>query len=221
MDFNRHKIENWHKLRATGEVALVKHDYAAAQKAYEEALKIVEPIHHQPVRLAVSLEELSKVCLETHDIQLATSICNQALTLANKRSQTPVNQLNVLGSELGQCLMNVGNVFAKTKKYDQAAIAFGEARALFAEVYKNSPPISLNFSAASQLALSVDGLGTSFKELGQFKGARQAYFSVGDYNVIKGLSEEFKRQLLANFCSIPDTSKEDKDKYAKMLGLYL
>src|SRR5271170_7073716 len=106
MDFNRHKIENWRKLRATGEVALVKHDYAAAQKAFEEALKVVEPIDHEPVRLAISLEELSKVCLETNDIPLATSIFVQALTLANKRSRTPSKQLNVLESELGQCLVN-------------------------------------------------------------------------------------------------------------------
>jgi len=219
IDFNSHKIENWRKLRATGEAALAKHDYATAQKKFEEALKIVEPINHEPVRLAVSLEELSKVCLETNDIALATRIFVQALTLANKRSQTPAKQLNVLESELGECLTNVGFIFAKAKKYDQAAIAFREARVLFAEVYKNSLPIALNFSAASYLALSIDGLGTSYKELGHFKEAKQAYFSLGDYNASKGLSQEFKRKLLANFCLIPDTSKEDKDKYVQMLGL--
>jgi tetratricopeptide (TPR) repeat protein len=221
MDFNRHKIENWHKLRATGEVALVKRDYVGAQKSFEEALKIVEPIHKEPVRLAVSLEELSKVCLATNDTQLATSICIQALALANKRAQTPARQLNVLESELGQCLLNTAQVFSTAKKYDQAAISFKEARTLFAEVYKNSPPISLNFSASSNVALSIDGLGTSYKELGQLKFARQAYFSLGDYNVIKGLPEEYKHKLLTDFNSIPDTSKEDKEKYAKMLGLYV
>ncbi len=221
IDFNRRKIENWHKLRATAEVALVKHDYVGAQKAFEEALKIVEPIQNEPVRLAISLEELSKVCAQTSDAQLATRIFVQALMLANKRSHTPTKQLNVLESELGHCLINVGGVFSRVKAHDQAAIAYRQARVLFADVYKNSPPFSLNFSASTYLALSIDGLGTSYKERGMLKEARKAYFSLGDYNATKGLSDEFKHKLLANFRSIPDTSKEDQNKYAKMLGLYL
>jgi tetratricopeptide (TPR) repeat protein len=220
-DINHHKIENWHKIRATGEAAMVKHDYVAAQKSFEEALKIVEPIHNEPVRLAVSLEELSRVCLETNDMQLTTNICNQAMSLANKRSQTPHKQLDVLENELGECLINIGRVYSKAKKYDQAAIAFREARALMVDVYKNSPPMLANFIAASYLAWSVDGLGTSYKELGQLKEARQAYFSVADYNVIKGLSQEYKQKLLTDFCLIPDTSKEDKEKYASTLGCSL
>lgn len=221
IDFNHHKIENWHKLRAIGEGAMVKHDYATAQKSFQEALNLVEPIHNEPVRLAVSLEELSRVCLETNDVEMATAIYKQALSLANKRSQTPAKQLDVLESELGECLINIGRVLTKDKKYDKAAIAFREARALFIDVYKNSPPMLANFIAASYLAWSIDGLGSSYKELGQLKEARQAYFSVANYNVIKGLSEEFKQKLLADFCAIPETTQEDKEKYASMLGCSL
>lgn len=200
---------------------MVKHDYAAAQKSFQEALDIAEPIHNQPVRLAVSLEEMSRLCLETNDIQLANNIYNQALALASKRAQAPHRQLEVLESELGECFINIGRVFTAAKKYDQAAIAYREARALFIDVYKNSPPLLNNYIAASYLAWAMDGLGTSYKELGQLKEARQAYFSVGDYNIVKGLASELKQKLLTDFCQIPDTTKEDKEKYAIILGCSL
>lgn len=218
IDFNRHKIENWYKLRATGEAACAKHDYVTARKSFEEALKIAAPIKNEPARLAITLEELSKVCLATNDLPLATSIFDQALALANKRSQTSSKQLDVIESELGQCLINVAKVFAKEKKYAQAAVAFREARALLAGVYKKSSPALPNFITATYLALSIDGLGTSYKEMGQLKEARQAYFSVKDYNLIDGLSIEVKDKLVEDFCTIPDTSQEEKEKYAATLG---
>lgn len=217
-NFDRHKIENWHKLRATGEAALVKHDYENARKCFEQAVEIAEPLKNEPVRLAISLEELSKVCLETKNKDLAVEIYNKALALANKRSQTPQRQLDILENELGECLINIGQVFVADKNYSQAAICFREARALFASVFKDRAPILTNYIMTSYLAWAVDGLGTSYKELGQIKEAKQAYFSLQEYNIINGLPEEIKRRLLSDFCTIPETSEKEKQKYADILG---
>ncbi len=215
---DRQKIDNWHRLLATGEAALAKHDNAAAEKSFEEAVKISAPFTKEPVRLAISLEDLSKVCLATSDVRQAATICDQALALANKRTQTPARQLDVLESSLGQCLNNVAQVFAKAKKYDQSAIAFREARAIFLDLYKRTPPTLSNYIIGSYVAWTVDGLGTSYKELGQLKEARQAYLSVQDYNIIKGLSMELRGKLVAGYCQIPDTNSADKQKFADLLG---
>jgi len=219
--FQAQAIESWHQLRAAGDVAFYKHDYATAQKSFQEASKIAQSIHDQPVRLAVALEDLSKVCLATNDIEQATEICNQALELANKRSQAPKKQLEQIEESLGVCLNNVGQVFAKSKKYDQAAIAYRQARVLFVESYKRTSLAVSNFIIGSYIAWTIDGLGTSYQELGQLKQARQAYLSVRHYNIISGLSMELKEKLLADFAQIPDTGKEEKDKFASLLGCSL
>ena len=209
----KHTIENWHQLRAAGDVAYYKHDYAAAQKCFDDALKIAQSMPDQPVRLAVVLEDLSKVCLAANDVGQALIIFDQALALANKRSQAPKKQIERIEESLGPCLNNLGQVFAKAKKYEQAAIAFREARALFLDLYKLASPILVNFIIGSYLAWTIDGLGTSYKEMGQLKEARQAYFSVKDYNIIKGLSLELRQKLVNDFSKIPDTPKDEQNQY--------
>lgn len=134
----RQEIETWHELRAKGDVAMSKTDYATAEKSYLEALKIAQPMHSQPVRQAVSLHDLSKVYLKTSDTNQAAIISAQALALANERTKAPAKQLEAIEISLAQCLDNVARVLAKAKKYDQAAISYREARTMFVDLHKRS-----------------------------------------------------------------------------------
>jgi tetratricopeptide (TPR) repeat protein len=217
----RNKIESWHQLRATGEVSLDKKDYASAQKSFNDALKIAEGLNSQPVRQAISLVDLSRVCMPTDNVPLAGALTEQALSLANKRSQIPRKQSDELESELAQCLYNSAGVLAKARQYDQAAIAYREARAMFVDLYQRSPVNASNLIIGFYLAQTIDNLGISYKELGQLKEARQAYLTVKDGSIVNGIPYFLKAKLVSDFCQIPDTSRDDKQKYAVILGCKL
>lgn len=217
-DPGRHKIEHWHQLRATGEVSLDKQDYVSAEKSFRDALKIAEELDSQPVRKAISLSDLSRVCVAANNEPLADSLSSLALTLANQRSHVPRKQSDDLESELAQCLYNVAGVLAKSRKYDQAAIAYSEAKAMFIDLYQRSPVDASNLIIGFYLAQTIDNLGTSYKELGQLKAARQAYMTVQEGTIINGIPYFLKVKLLKDFCQIPDTSRDDKQKFAVMLG---
>lgn len=221
LESGHQKIESWHQLRAAGDVALAKHDYQTAEKSFRAALKIAETLPSQPVRQAVSLEDLSRVCLALDDKDLAATIEAQALALASKRSLAPKRQSDVLESSLAQSLNNCAAVLVKAKKYDQAAIANREARALFVDLYKRSPIMVSNLIIGSCLGQTIDNLGISYKELGQLKEARQAYLSVAEEGIVKGLPLSTKQKLLEDYCQIPDTPQKDKVKYAAILGCML
>jgi tetratricopeptide (TPR) repeat protein len=212
------KIERWHQLRATGKISFDKNDYPAAEKSFKEALKIAQEFRFQPVRQAVSLADLSRLCLATDNVELSANISAQALSLANKRSQAPKKQSDELESELAQCLFNTATVLAKAKKFDQAAIAFGEARAIFVDLYRRSPVNASNLIIGFYLAQTIDNLGISYKELGQLKAARQAYWTAGEDGVAQGVPYFLKVKLVKDYCLIPDTDREDKRKYASTLG---
>ncbi len=215
----KQQIETWHELRAKGDAAMGKRDFATAEKSFLEALKIAEPIHSQPIREAVSLHDLSKVCLATSDVDQAVSISAQALALANQRTKAPAKQVDAIESSLAQCLSNVGQVLAQAKKYDQAAISYREARAMFVDLYQRSKMmISSNYIIGSHLAQVVDGLGTSYRELGQLKEARQAYLSITENGIARGLPSMLRDKLADHFCQIPDTSTSEMKNYAAKLG---
>jgi tetratricopeptide (TPR) repeat protein len=216
-----HKVERWHQLRATGQVSLDKHDYQAAEKSFKEALKIAQQLRSQPIRQAVSLEDLSRVCLATGNVDLASAVSAQALALANKRSLAPKKQTDELESALAQCLYNSAAVLAKAKKYDQSAIAYREARAIFIDLYKRSPVNASNLIIGCYLAQTIDNLGISYKELGQLKEARQAYLSAKEDSIVQGLPFFLKVKLVKDYCQIPDTPREDKQQYAAKLGCTL
>ncbi len=217
----REKIESWDQLRATGKVAFDKQDYTAAEKSFKEALKVAESMRFQIKRQAVSLEDLSRVCLATADINLADTVSAQALSLASKRSQVPKKQADLLESSLAQCLNNTAAVLAGAKKYDQAAIAYQEARAIFVDLYKRQPVNASDLIIGFYLAQTIDNLGISYKELGQLKKARQAYLSVKEDDIMHGLPSFLKVKLVEDYCHIPDTPMEDKQKYAALLGCTL
>ena len=218
LDQSRHQIEIWHQLRATGKVSLDKQDYTGAEKSFKEALQIANYMRFQPVRQAVSLADLSRVCLATGDANLASNISAQSLALANKRFQAPKKQTDELESALAQCLYNTAAVLAKSKRYDQAAIAYREARTIFVDLYRRSPVNASDLLIGFYLAQTIDNLGISYKELGQLKEARQAYLSVKDGNIVQGIPYFLKVKLVNDYCQIPDTSHEDKQKYAGILG---
>jgi tetratricopeptide (TPR) repeat protein len=217
----RHKIQHWHQLRATGQVSLDKQDYLAAEKSFKEALKIAEEFRNQPVRQAISLADLSRVCMATDNVDLSLAVNAQALTLANKRSQAPKKQSDQLESELAQCLYNTAGVLAKAKKYDQAAIAYSEAKAIFIDLYQRSPVNASNLIIGFYLAQTIDNLGISYKELGQLKAARQAYLTVKEGEIVQGIPYFLKVKLVKDFCQIPDTPRDDKQNYAATLGCTL
>ena len=221
LESSRQKIDSWHQLRATGKASLDKQDYAGAEKSFKDALSIAQQLNFQPVRQAVSLADLSRVCLATDNIALASNISAQALGLANKRSQIPKKQSDQFESELAQCLYNTAAVLAKAKKYDEAAIAYGEAKAIFIDLYKRSAVNASNLIIGFYLAQTIDNLGISYKELGQLKRARQAYWTAGEDGVAQAVPYFLKEKLVKDYCAIPDTDKLDKQKYAAALGCTL
>jgi len=215
---SRQQIEGWHQLRATGKVSLDKQDYSGAEKSFKAALKIADDMGFQPIREAVSLADLSRVCLATDNVSLAATVSARALTLAHKRFQARKKQTDELQSALAQCLYNTAAVLAKAKRYDQSAISYREARNMFVDLYARSPVNTSDLLVGFYLAQTIDNLGISYKELGQLKEARQAYLSVEDNRIVEGIPYFLKVKLVNDYCQIPDTSKEDKQKYAAILG---
>jgi tetratricopeptide (TPR) repeat protein len=216
--FDSDKARSWHAFRSSGQLALSKDDYAVAQTSFQSALKEVESLPHETLRQAISLKDLSAVCLHIQDNKLAQRITDKALALAGT-SASDSNSLFVL-DEVGQSLNNLGEYYFKqVKDFDKAALLYGKAEAIFENLVRRHPANPPDCFAGYHLGKSISGLGQAYAGLQKGKEAMKTYGKAADPELLPAIPEVTRRLLTANYAELAQVTGPDKVAYATTLGI--
>jgi tetratricopeptide (TPR) repeat protein len=215
--FDTDKARSWHAFRSTGEAAALKEDWAGAKTSFQSALKEVESLPNETMRVAISLKDLSSVCLHEIDNKLADRLANRALLLLDKPALSG-NDSNDLFTqrELGQALNNLGDYYLKqVKDFDQALLLYSKAETLFEGLVRHHQSGSFDCIGGYHLANSLIGSGRAYAALQKEKEAAQTYLKALDPELLPAIPEVARRQLVTAYAELPQLAPGEAADYAK------
>ncbi|PWT97085.1 MAG: hypothetical protein C5B53_08540 [Candidatus Melainabacteria bacterium] len=215
--FDTDKSRSWHAFRSSGEAAILKEDWSGAKTSFQSALKEVESLPDESMRVAISLKDLSSVCLHEDDNKLADRLSNRALQLLDRPALAGTDPNTLFTQrELGQALINLGDYyFKRVKDFDQALLLYSKAEAIFEGLVRHHETSSVNCIAGYHLACSLTGAGRAYAALQKEKEATQVYGKALDPELLPAIPEVARRQLVLAYAELPQLAPAEAADYAK------
>lgn len=214
------RVNNWHALRASGQAALSKNDYAAAKASFQSAYQEVVNTPDEDLRAVISIKDLSSICLNSLDYSQVTKVANKALNYAEQFGRREPNSSSYFEQfELGQALNNFGDYYyIKAKDFDRAARFYDSAANLFARLIIKGDENSPSCFPGYYLARSICGLGQSYRAQQRITEASNIYRRSTEEKILAAIPEVARMRLLANYADLP-ISGQEKREFAEQLGI--
>jgi len=136
--------DDWNRLISSGDDAMSKHQYAAAEGSYREALKVAEQHWKKDARISPSLIKLAESCNAQPKKDEAEALASRAVASSDEAQKAfkpkSVEQEFVKADATARLLDRAGDIFATNQKYSEAEKLYRRVIAIRKEYAEKKPP---------------------------------------------------------------------------------